>query len=338
MNMIKSLLMIVVLTIGLATAFANKPEVIVLGTGGTISAVSDSGSNTSSIYTAGKVSVLDLIKPITSKFTGVKFKAEQVFNKDSGNITYKDIRDLALVVKKYNDDKNIRAIVITHGTDTMQETAYFLFLTIQPKKPIVIVGSMRSSDQLSSDGAMNLYDAISVGLSGHKHVMVVMNDNIYSAKYVQKMNTTNVDAFKQGRLGTVTDGKVEFFTYHPEKYYKIPGESVPKVVIASTWEGMPSDSLDYLLEDKGLKGLVVAGLGDGNIPSDVWSVISKLTKKGVVVIRSSRVPSGENTYNYNNLDDKLGTIPSYFMTPDKARIKLELELNNQNTSSSKAKK
>lgn len=281
MNMFKNLLMIVVLTIGFATAFANKPEVMVLGTGGTISAVSDSGSNTSSIYTAGKVSVLDLIKPITSKFTGVKFKAEQVFNKDSGNITYKDIRDLALVVKKYNDDKNISAIVINHGTDTMQETAYFLFLTIQPKKPIVIVGSMRSSDQLSSDGAMNLYDAISVGLSGHKHVMVVMNDNIYSAKYVQKINTTNVDAFKQGRLGTVTDG---------------------------------------------------------NIPSDVWSVISKLTKKGVVVIRSSRVPSRENTYNYNNLDDKLGTIPSYFMTPDKARIKLELELSDQNTSSSKAKK
>lgn len=279
--MFKNLLMIVVLTIGFATAFANKPEVMVLGTGGTISAVSDSGSNTSSIYTAGKVSVLDLIKPITSKFTGVKFKAEQVFNKDSGNITYKDIRDLALVVKKYNDDKNISAIVINHGTDTMQETAYFLFLTIQPKKPIVIVGSMRSSDQLSSDGAMNLYDAISVGLSGHKHVMVVMNDNIYSAKYVQKINTTNVDAFKQGRLGTVTDG---------------------------------------------------------NIPSDVWSVISKLTKKGVVVIRSSRVPSRENTYNYNNLDDKLGTIPSYFMTPDKARIKLELELSDQNTSSSKAKK
>lgn len=336
MKMFKKILIMAVLTIGISTVFANKPEVMVLGTGGTISAVSNDGSNTSSIYTAGKLSVLDLIKPITSKFTGVKFKAEQVFNKDSGNILNSDVRKLALAVKKYNDDKNISAIVITHGTDTMQETAYFLFLTIHPKKPIVIVGSMRSSDQLSSDGPMNLYNAISVGLSGHKHVMVVMDDGIYSAKYVQKMDTTNVDAFRQGLLGTVTDGEVEFFTYHPEKYYKIPGKSVPKVVIVSTWEGMPSDSLNYLLEDKDLKGLVVAGLGNGNIPSEVWHAVSKLTKKGVTVIRSSRIQTGENTYNYNDLDHKLGTIPAYFMTPDKARIKLELELSNKDMSLSNA--
>lgn len=319
-----------------AIAFAaNKPTVYLLATGGTIAGTAS--SQTSATYKAGSLTVEQIIASVPGIDNLANIKYEQVYNKDSGNVTLSDWLKLANQVNKVINDPSVNAVVITHGTDTMEETAYFLDLVIKTKKPIIIVGSMRPATAISADGPLNLYNAVSVAASPKsigRGVMVVMNDGIYDARNVTKTNTMSVETFQSpntGPVGHVVMGKV---SYNEKLYplaYDAPFDisnikSLPSVAIIYENVGVDTEMLDNILKTKNLKGIVIAGVGDGNIPDYEKNFLINARKKGIVIVRSSRVGSGEVTYDYNNLDTTYDLIAGDNLNPQKARILLMLSL------------
>jgi L-asparaginase len=319
-----------------ASTTINKPTIEILATGGTIAGVAS--SQTSSIYKAGKMTAEQLIASVNGINDLAHIKYEQVYNKDSGDVTLNDWLKLYGEVQKVADDPSINAIVITHGTDTLEETAYFLELTAKTTKPIVIVGAMRPATAISADGPLNLYNAVAVAAnkdSVSRGVLVAMNEKIFDGREVQKTNTISVDTFKapnSGAVGTVFMGKVNYSSRatRPNTVntpFSLSGvTTLPDVAIISEYAGVNTEMLDHLLDTKNLKGIVIAGVGDGNIPSYEKYFLIKARKKGIVIVRSSRVGSGQVTYDYNDLDSTYGLVSGNDLIPAKARILLMLSL------------
>ena len=313
-----------------------KPTVEILATGGTIAGVA--ASQTSTTYVAGSLSAQQLINSVNGLESIANIKYTQVYNKDSGNITISDWMKLYAEVNKAAQDPSIDAIVITHGTDTLEETAYFLNLVAKTEKPIVLVGSMRASTSMSADGPLNLYNAVAVAISPQTHnrgVLVVMNEKIFGARNVTKTHTTNVDTFQSpnsGPLGDVVMGEVSYYSTPnrastTDTPFKISNDTtLPNVAIIYEYVGVDTKILAGILKDKTLKGIVIAGVGDGNIPSYEHDFLVKARKAGIVVVRSSRTGSGIVSYDYNNLDTTYGLIAGDNLRPEKARILLMLSL------------
>lgn len=314
----------------------NSPTVEILATGGTIAGVAS--SQTSSSYKAGKLTAEQLISSVNGISDLAHIKYEQVYNKDSGDVTLNDWLKLYGEVQKAAGNPLIDAIVITHGTDTLDETAYFLELTAKTTKPIVIVGAMRPATAMSADGPLNLYNAVAVAANKNsigRGVMVAMNEKIFDGREVQKTNTTSVETFEapnSGPIGTVFMGKVDYNskTIRPntkDTPFNLDGvSSLPDVAIVYEHVGVNTEMLDHILDTKNLKGIIIAGVGDGNIPSYEKDFLIKARKKGIVIVRSSRVGSGQVTYDYNNLDTTYGLVSGNDLTPAKARILLMLSL------------
>ncbi|RTL10999.1 MAG: type II asparaginase [Neisseriaceae bacterium] len=314
----------------------NNPTIEILATGGTIAGVAS--SQTSSSYKAGKLTAEQLISSVNGLSNLANIKYEQVYNKDSGDVTLNDWLKLYGEVQKAAENPSINAIVITHGTDTLDETAYFLELTAKTTKPIVLVGAMRPATSMSADGPLNLYNAVAVAAnkdSTGRGVMVAMNEKIFDGREVYKTNTTSVDTFEapnDGPIGTVFMGKVEYKskTVRPNTVntpFNLNGvTSLPDVAIIYEHVGVNTEMLDHILDTKNLKGIIIAGVGDGNIPSYEKDFLTKARKKGIVIVRSSHVGSGHVTYDYNNLDTTYGLVSGDDLSPSKARILLMLSL------------
>jgi L-asparaginase len=245
-----------------------------------------------------------------------------------------------ILAKRINEllqDPNVDGIVITHGTDTMEETAYFLNLTVNSDKPAVLVGAMRPSTAISADGPRNLYNAIVTAAapeSKGKGVLVVMNDNILGAESVTKMHTTSVQTFQApnaGALGYVFNSKV-FYNQEPLKKHTTESvfdvtnlDKLPKVGIVYSHAGVNADMVEPMLKND-YQGIIHAGVGNGNIHKDVFPVLEKARKKGIQVVRSSRVPTGPSTLD-NEVDDAhYQFVASQQLNPQKARILLMLAL------------
>ena len=319
-----------------ANAAAKLPTIYIVATGGTIAGTAS--SQTSSVYKAGSLTAEQLIASVPGLDKVANIKYVQLYNKDSGNITVSDWLLLNKEVNKLLADSAVDGVVITHGTDSLEETAYFLNLTLKTNKPVVLVGSMRPATALSADGPLNLYNAVSVAAnkkSAGRGVLVAMNDSINNARDVMKTNTTSVDTFKSlntGEMGKVVMGDVEFYATPTRKntsntpFNVVDKTSLPDVAIIYEYVGVNTNMLMNILNDKSIKGIVFAGLGDGNIPSYEDAFLKQAAKQGVVMVRSSRVPSGINTYNYNDLDTTYGTIASDDLSPQHARILLMLAL------------
>ena len=335
----RKILLTLLLSASLGVSFAdnaNKPTVEILATGGTIAGTAS--SQTSTIYKAGSLSAEQLIASVNGLSDLANIKYAQVYNKDSGNITLNDWLHLASEVQKTADNPNINAIVITHGTDTMEETAYFLDLVIKTNKPIVLVGAMRPATSMSSDGPLNLYNAVAVAINKQsmgRGVLVAMDEKIFDSRNVTKVNTTEAEAFQQpngGTIGNVNMGKVSYQSIATRANtnktpFSVNLESkLPDVEIIYEYAGVNPQMLDHILDTKGLKGLVIAGVGDGNIPSYEKDFLIKARKKGIVIVRSSRVGSGAVSYDYNNLDTTYDLIAGDNLNPQKARILLMLSL------------
>ena len=195
----------------LACAQAAKPNVMILATGGTIAGAGASAIN-SATYAAAKVGVEKLIAGLPELANVANVKGEQVFQVASESLVNDNLLTLARRVSALSKQSDVDGIVITHGTDTLEETAYFLTLTVQTNKPIVVVGSMRPGTALSADGALNLFDAVSVAGSKDamgKGVLVTMNDSIDTARDVSKSFNIKPNAFysQWGPLGMVVEGK-----------------------------------------------------------------------------------------------------------------------------------
>jgi L-asparaginase len=233
------------------------------------------------------------------------------------------------------ESEGVDGIVITHGTDTQEETAYFLNLVVKSDKPVVTTGSMRPATAVSAEGPLNLYNAVAVAAhpdSKGRGVMLVMNDQIHAARAVTKTNTTSVQTFVspyRGLLGAVLYGDIEFYRdpfgiHSNESIFSVNGlESLPRVDIHYAAADASADLIDLSVK-AGAKGIVIAGVGNGNMNAAMLKACKKAVDKGVVVVRSTRLPSGYVIRNAEVNDDEVGTLAADDLNAAKSRVLLML--------------
>ena len=312
-----------------ALAQAAKPHVVVLATGGTIAGAGASAAN-SATYAAAKVPVDKLLAGLPELSNVAKVSGEQVFQIASESFTNEHLLKLGQRVSALSKQADVDGIVITHGTDTLEETAYFLNLTVRTNKPIVVVGSMRPGTALSADGALNLYDAVSVAASkdaAGKGVLVTMNDEIQSGRDVHKHINIKTEAFKSqwGPLGMVVEGKNYWFRA-PVKRHTTQSEfniddikTLPAVDIVYGYGNMNTTGIEAYGK-AGVKALIHAGTGNGSVAAQAVESLKALRSQGVQIIRSARVPDGFVLRNAEQPDDKYDWVVAHDLRPQKARI------------------
>ncbi|MFY3383309.1 type II asparaginase [Paracidovorax sp. MALMAid1276] len=312
-----------------ALAQAAKPHVVVLATGGTIAGAGASAAN-SATYAAAKVPVDKLLAGLPELANVAKVSGEQVFQIASESFTNEHLLRLGQRVSALTKQADVDGIVITHGTDTLEETAYFLNLTVRTHKPIVVVGSMRPGTALSADGALNLYDAVTVAASkdaAGKGVLVTMNDEIQSGRDVHKHINIKTEAFKSqwGPLGMVVEGKNYWFRA-PVKRHTAQSEfniddikALPAVDIVYGYGNMNTTGIEAYGK-AGVKALIHAGTGNGSVAAQAVESLKALRGQGVQIIRSARVPDGFVLRNAEQPDDKYDWVVAHDLRPQKARI------------------
>jgi L-asparaginase type II len=270
----------------------SLPAVHVIATGGTI-------SNTGGERLTGE----ELVKSLPGIDRVARVTVEQFTNVASGSITFANWRDLALRINElYRTRPELRGVVVTHGTDTMEETAYFLDLTVASCRPVIVTGAMRTATSIGPDGPANLYDAIVTAASPaaeRRGTMVLLNDEIFAARDVTKIHTTRPDAFDsptRGPLGDATRG-VQF--YHPASrtecraapFEITPTTAFPRVDVVYTYLGADSVPVQALV-DAGAKGIVVAGAGAGATTPAQGAALRRARERGVSIVSASRTGSG----------------------------------------------
>ena len=316
-----------------------KPTIYILATGGTIAC--NSSSSFDGNYTSATLTVDKLIAAVSDINKIATIKGEQISNIGSQEMNNEVWLKLGKRVNELLKSEAVDGVVITHGTDTMEETAYFLNLVVKSNKPIVMVGAMRNSNSLSADGPLNLFNAVNVAINKEaigKGVMVVMNDEIHAAREVTKIATSSVDAFKSpnaGKIGTVFYGNVKFYMNPLRKHtinsaFSIENiKDLPRVDIVFSHQNDTADFINLAVKN-GAKGIINAGMGNGNVYPVVLDELDRVTKKGIIVVRSSRVGSGETTINGEIDYGKYGFITSDNLNPTKARVLLMVALNQTN--------
>lgn len=311
------------------------PRIIILATGGTIAGKGTSA--TAAGYKAGVTSIKDMIDAVPGIDKLATLSGEQICNIGSQDMTVAIWLKLAKRINEIFKHNEADAIVITHGTDTQEETAYFLSLTNRYDNPVVLTGSMRAGTAMSADGPKNLYDAVQVAanpLSKDKGVMVVFNGSIFDAREVVKTNTTHVNAFTSpntGPVGQVLGETIRYYTSDlrdankntPFDVTKL--DTLPHVVVVELFAGISDVAINAYIK-AGVDGIVTAGLGDGNLNKINTAAVIQAISSGVVVCRASRVPSGRVILHDETDDAKLGTIVGDDLNPQKARILLMLGL------------
>lgn len=314
---------------------AQKPTIYVLATGGTIAGTGT--SQTTSAYKAGEVSVEQLLNAVPSLADIASIRSEQVVNIGSQDMNIEVWLKLAARINELAKDPGINGFVITHGTDTQEETAYFLNLVAKTDKPIVMVGSMRPSTALGADGPRNLFNAVACATSPQSRgrgVMVVMNDVILGADDLEKTHTLSVQTFQNPNYGPlgIMYNKQPFYSrntlkkHTSESEFDVTGlKTLPRVEIVMGYAGAGKLFVDAATH-AGVQGLVYAGVGNGNMAAEVVSALAAAVKNGVAVVRSSRLPAGPTSQWDEVDDDANGFAASWFLTPQKARILLMLAL------------
>ncbi len=318
------------LSLSAALHAQSRPQVVLLATGGTIAGAGASAAN-SATYQAAKVPVDKLIAGVPELGQVAQVRGEQVFQIASESFTNDHLMTLARRVSALARQPEVDGIVITHGTDTLEETAYFLNLTVRSDKPVVLVGSMRPSTALSADGVLNLLNAVTVAAardSRGKGVLVVMNDEIHTGRDVTKSINIKTEAFKSpwGPLGMVVEGRTYWFRA-PAKRHTTASEfdietlpALPAVDIAYGY-GNASDVAARAFAAKGIKALIHAGTGNGSVAAQVVPALRELRGQGIQIIRSARVVGGGFVLrNAEQPDDQYDWVAAHDLNPQKARI------------------
>jgi L-asparaginase len=307
-------------------------KVVVVSTGGTIAMRADPESGKLVPAASGEEVVEMLRWPDAPPLELDDFAHVPSFDMH-GELT----RSLADRVAEHCRRGDVAAAVVTHGTDTMEETAYFLNLVVKSDKPVVLTGSMRPSTSLSADGPLNIYNAVGVAADPRakgRGVLVVVNDDIHGARAVTKRHTTDVETFvspEAGLIGVCLFDDRDFARMPARAHttstpFKVSaGQTLPRVDIIYAHAGMSPDLIDAAVAN-GAKGLVIAGVGDGNMTTPALEAVKAAIAKGVVVVRSSRVGDGFIRRNIEVDDDKTGTVASKELNPSKARVLLKLAL------------
>ena len=316
-----------------------KPLVYVLSTGGTISG---KGATSTSLaeYQSGALRGEDLVAAVPEIAAVADVRVEQIANVSSTDITIAHWLTLATRINTiFETDPAARGVVITHGTNTLEETAYFLNLTVKHDKPVVLVGAMRPASAISADGPLNLLNAIRTAVATDavgQGVLVVMNDEINGARDVAKTNTYRVETFKApelGVLGYVDADRVTFHRASTKRHtaraeFDVRGRtSLPPVEILYSYV-QPSTVLAQALVQAGTRGIVFAGTGAGLVSTAERAAIRPLVDLPAasrpVLVRSNRTGNGRVIALPEY--DALGMIPADTLTPQKARVLLMLAL------------
>ncbi|EOS7189907.1 type II asparaginase [Klebsiella pneumoniae] len=322
----RALLAIALLTMSsLAFSETRLPHIVILATGGTIAGSAASNTQTTG-YKAGAIGVQTLINAVPEMSKIAHVEGEQVANIGSENMTSDIILQLSKRVNALLARDDVDGVVITHGTDTLDETPYFLNLTVKSNKPVVFTAAMRPATAISADGPMNLLEAVTVAADPDargRGVMVVLNDRIGAARFVTKTNATSLDTFRapeEGYLGVVVGGKPQFET-RVDKIHTLRSvfdvrqlKVLPKVVIIYGYQDDPEYMYDAAIAHHA-DGIIYAGTGAGSVRSAAG--IKKAQQAGIVVVRASRTGSGVVPP-----DDSQPGLVADSLNPAKARILL----------------
>lgn len=312
-----------------------KKSILLIHTGGTISMKMNDDSG--AVIPSEKNAILGISEEL-SRFADIK--EIEAFNLPSPHITPKEMLILRNIIVEYANENSVDGIVITHGTDTLEETAYFLDLTTQYDFPIVLTGAMRSSNELGADGIYNLVEAVRVACSPEaksKGVLVVMNDEIHQAFNITKTSTSSINTFQSpqyGPVGLITKKMVHIHQAPLRRQY-VEVQSIEKrVALLKVYAGMEGDILEAIF-NMHYDGIVLEGLGQGNVPPAVVPAIKKLLEANIPVILVSRCFNGiaEGIYGYEGGGkslEELGVIFATGISGQKARLKLLIGLNQQN--------
>ncbi|HJE82461.1 MULTISPECIES: asparaginase [Megasphaera] len=307
------------------------PNIYIVACGGTIAGKAATEEDLTG-YTAGAATIDEVLQAVPAVHQYARIRGEQFCSIDSSDMSEGLWLALAARVQELAGRDDVDGIVVTHGTDTMEETAYFLNLAVHTEKPVVFVGSMRPATAISADGPLNLLEAVQAAAqaeTGHYGVVIVMNGTICSARFVEKTDTTHVDTFKSrqlGYIGLMQDGMPMFYQAPLRRHTYESGLScsgcaaLPPVVVAYAYVGMERWIESLIPQD--VCGLVLAGFGHGRMPGAVWQSLQKAMKEGLVVVRASRTLGGAVT----PIAEYEGTICADTLTPQKAKILLQLTL------------
>ncbi|MCX7798225.1 MAG: asparaginase [Melioribacter sp.] len=297
-------------------------------TGGTFSMKIDEKTKTAIPFFRGE-EVIDLIPEVKKN---ANISIYEFGNYPGPHITPMLMLELSKIVKKFVAQDNIDGIIITHGTDTLEETAYFLDLVLNTEKPIVVIGSMKTSSEPDWDGPRNLLDAIHIINSENSKgmgVLVCLNGEINAASEVTKTHTEDVETFRSldfGALGYVDRGRV-FYNRKPRKQEKFETEQInPNVDLIKVYAGMDEKFFKFSA-DSGAEGLVIEAMGVGNVPPKAFKGIEYVVRKNIPVVLVSRCPAGEtlDIYGYEGAGKwlkQIGVIFAEYLNGQKARIKL----------------
>jgi L-asparaginase len=321
--------------LSLACAADRLPNVRVLATGGTIAGAQTGAADYA--YKSGSYDVHSLLAAVPNLEKLAVITGEQVANIGSQDMNDEIWLKLARRVNEVLSSPVADGVLITHGTDTLEETSYFLSLVVKSDKPVVMVGSMRPATAISADGPGNIYNGMAVvadaGSKG-RGTLVCLNDEIHYARNVVKTDTTSVQTFKslnRGPAGRVHAGKIFWFEPMDHKVGKATEFSIdglaklPRVDIIYAHANMSADLIAAAV-GRGAQGIVVAGVGDGNMTTPALDELANAARHGVVVVRSTRLEQGIVLRNSEVNDDKMGFVVSGELNPPKSRVLLQLAL------------
>ena len=338
MNVLGRVLFLVVVMITGNASLAGesmKANIVILATGGTIAGAAATGTQAG--YTSGEVGVETLIAAVPQLGELANITGEQVANVGSQDMSDAVWLTLADRVNALLASKAVDGIVITHGTDTIEETAYFLNLVASSDKPVVMTAAMRPATALSADGPLNIFNAVAVAADPDargRGVLVVINDDIHGARGMTKTSTTDVQTFvsaERGLMGATLYGENRYYRqpyriHTKDSEFSVKGmKALPRVDVIYISAGVSPDLIDAAVEN-GAKGIVTAGVGNGNMTGDALKAVERARAKGVVVVRSTRVTSGTVGRNIETDDDEMGTVASGELNPEQSRVLLKLIL------------
>ena len=315
-----------------------RPRILVLGTGGTIAGAAASATETA--YRPGGLALSALIDHLGALGLGAELEGQEIARIGSQDIGWREWQRLHEACCAGLADPGIAGVIITHGTDTAEETGFLLDLTLPTHKPVVLVGAMRPADAVGADGMRNFANAVRVvcdPAAAGRGVMLVMGDAVLSARDARKAATAQIDAFRsfpRGPLARVTPASLDWFgpphragTKEGESArYQWP-EALPRVAILTAGAGMDEQPVEALL-GIGCKGVVLAGMGQGNAPRVVIEALARASAAGVPVVRSTRVDEGLVDRNVEVDDDALGLVAARALGPAKARVLLMVLIAN----------
>ncbi|ACD53938.1 asparaginase [Clostridium botulinum] len=310
-------------------------KIAIIFNGGTISMKVDEKIKAAVPSLSGE----EIMQMVTGIQGFAEIESHTFSNLPSPHMTSQLMLELSNLVQKLLDRDDISGVVITHGTDTLEETAYFLDLTLNSDKPVVVTGAMRSSDELGYDGPFNLATSICTAISDsakNRGVLVCFNSELHSAKEVTKRNSMALNAFSTpnfGPIGIVDNNRVIFYRENSKSTHVKINSTEKDVALIKCVSGMDSKFIDFVI-DNGYKGVVIEALGRGNVPPLMVEGIKRAIKKGIPVVMVSRCFEGRVFESYGYLGGgknlrEYGVIFGDVLSGQKARIKLLVAVNHK---------